>query len=170
MSTATFQAKRNYTSGELIALRRQQVERTLTRAPSINLQDNSEITARKRKAAAVVSSTRGNSSNMVKWNDCSVAQAMREGDAYRTSSTNRQVRPDTCTVNSVPNQFLYDTQVDHRFPTVTRAIQCEYQIPAENRVVQPFNLAEHFGMGQNTNKTVRTNPAFSKAWASCDRI
>ena len=143
---STFQARRPYTSGELLALQRQRVERTLTRAPSINLQDSSELTARKRKAAAVVSTTRGNSSNMVKWNDCSVAQAMREGDVYRASSTNRQIRPDTCTIASVPNQFLDRTTP----PLVLRTIKCERVLPEERRVYQPFNLAKYFAMGYNT--------------------
>jgi hypothetical protein len=132
----------------LLALQRQRVERTLTRAPSINLQDSSELTARKRKAAAVVSSTHGNSSNMVKWNDCSVAQAMREGDVYRASSTNRQIRPDTCTIASVPNQFLDETD-GH---IVVRTIKCEQVLPGERRVYQPFNLAKYFAMGYNTTR------------------
>ena len=145
---STFQARRPYTSGELLELRRERVERTLTRAPSINLQDSSELTARKRKAAAVSSafSSHGNSANMVKWNDSSVVQAMREGDVYRTASTNRQIRPDTCTIASVPMQFLDETD-GH---TVVRTVKCEYVLPGERRVYQPFNLARYFAMGYNT--------------------
>ncbi len=172
MSQATFAAKRTYSSGELLALRRQQVERAQTRPPSINLQDSSELTARVRKMAAVLPDelpSQGNSTNMVKWRDSSVVQAMKEGQAYRTSAVNRQVRADRNSCAQVPIPFL---RPDFAVATTPKAIGCARVIEEEQRVIQPFNLGEHFGMRKNDNKGVISRyPAFaSGTCASCDLI
>ena len=161
MSQATFAAKRTYSSGELLALRRQQVERAQTRPPSIHLQDSSELTARVRKMAAVMPEflpSQGNSTNMVKWRDCSVVQAMREGESYRTSATNRQVRADRNSCAQVPIPFI---RPDFVVATTPKAIGCARVIEEEQRVIQPFDLAQHFGMRKNDNKGVISRyPAF----------
>lgn len=169
---ATFAAKRTYSSGELLALRRQQVERTLTRPPSINLQDSSEATARRRKMAAVQPDflpSQGNSTNMVKWRDSSVVQAMREGQTYRTAATSYEPRTDKNTCCLVPIPFL---RSDFAVPTQPKAIVCCPENPGEIRVLQPFNLVEHFGMRKNDNKVVMANaPAFPAGQCqSCDLI
>lgn len=172
MSQATFAAKRTFSSGELLALKRQQVERAQTRPPSINLQDSSELTARVRKMAAVLPEelpTQGNSTNMVKWRDCSVVQAMKEGQSYRTSVVNREVRTDKNTCSSVPIPFL---RADFAVATTPKVIGCARVIEEDQRVYQPFNLAEHFGMRKNDNKGVMSRmPAFAPGTcASCDLI
>jgi hypothetical protein len=175
MNTATFAAKRTYSSGELLALRRQQVERTLTRPPSINLQDSSEATARRRKMAAVLSTdlpflpSQGNSTNMVKWRDASVVQAMREGQVYRTAATSYEPRTDKNTCCQVPIPFL---RPDFAVATTPKAITCSLPIPGEVRVLQPFNLVEHFGMKKNDNKAVMAAaPPFPAGQCqSCDLI
>lgn len=172
MSQATFAAKRTYSSGELLALKRQQVERAQTRPPSINLQDSSELTARVRKMAAVMPDflpSQGNSTNLVKWRDSSVVQAMKEGQSYRTSAVNREPRLDQNTCCQVPIPFL---RSDFAVPTTPKAIGCARIIEPEQRVVQPFNLAEHFGMRKNDNKGVISRyPAFVPGTcASCDLI
>ena len=165
---STFAAKRTYTSGELLALRRQQVERSATRPPSINLQDSSELTARVRKFASVTPDrlpSYGNSTNMVKWRDCSVVQAMREGDSYRVSTTNREVREDQNTCCQVPIPFL---QANSTVKTFAKAIGCSPLIPGKQRVYEPFNLADRFGMRKNDNKAVIANaPPYSLNCASC---
>lgn len=172
MSQATFAAKRTYSSGELLALRRQQVERAQTRPPSINLQDSSELTARMRKMAAVLPDflpSQGNSTNMVKWRDCSVVQAMKEGSTYRTAAVNREPRTDKNTCCQVPIPFL---RSDFVVATTPKAIVCSRVIEPEQRVLQPFNLAEHFGMRKNDNKVVMANapPFVAGSCASCDLI
>lgn len=172
MSQATFAAKRTFSSGELLALKRQQVERAQTRPPSISLQDSSELTARVRKMAAVLPGelpSQGNSTNMVKWRDCSVVQAMKEGQSYRTSAVNHEPRLDQNTCAMVPIPFL---RSDFAVATTPKAIVCSRIIEEDQRVYQPFNLAEHFGMRKNDNKGVISRmPAFAPGTcASCDLI
>ena len=168
----SFAAKRTYSSGELLALKRQQVERAQTRPPSINLQDSSELTARVRKLAAILPDelpSQGNSTNMVKWRDASVVQAMKEGQSYRTSAINRQPRTDKNTCCQVPIPFL---RSDFAVATTPKAYGCARVIEPEQRVIQPFDLAQHFGMRKNDNKGVISRyPAFVPGQcASCDLI
>jgi hypothetical protein len=172
MSQATFAAKRTYSSGELLALRRQQVERSQTRPPSISLQDSSELTARMRKMAAVMPDflpSQGNSANMVKWRDSSVVQAMREGQSYRTSAINREPRTDKNTCSQVPIPFL---RSDFLVATTPKAIVCSRIVEEDQRVLQPFSLSEHFGMRKNDNKgVISRSPAFVPGTCqSCDLI
>ena len=171
-SHTSFAAKRTFSSGELLALRRQQVERAQTRPPSVNLQDSSELTARKRKFAAVLPDSlpsQGNSTNMVKWRDSSVVQAMREGQVYRTAETNREPRTDKNTCCLVPIPFLLPNFL---VATTPKAYGCSLPIPEEQRVLEPFNLAEHFGMRKNDNKGVMSRaPLYATgACQSCDHI
>jgi hypothetical protein len=174
----TFQAKRTYSSGEYLALKRQEVDRQLTRPPSINLQDSSELTARIRKGASVpydlypFQPSRGNSTNMVKWRDASVVQAMREGGGYRTATHAYVPHTDINTVRNAPNQFLTCTQGDTRFPTAPKATSCSPQLKESVRVLQPFSLQEHFGMRKNDNKSVmsRSPPFVPGQCRSCDLI
>ena len=170
--TTVFPAKRTYTSGELLALRRQQVERSQTRPPSINLQDCSELTARKRKFSAVLPDSlpsQGNSTNMVKWRDSSVVQAMREGQVYRTATVNREPRLDQNTCCQVPIPFL---RQGFLVATTPKPIGCGVIIPEDQRVLQPFNLPEHFGMRKNDNKVVMSAaPLYTTgSCQSCDLI
>lgn len=171
-SHSSFAVKRTFSSGELLALKRQQVERSQTRPPSIHLQDSSELTARKRKFASVLPESlpsQGNSTNMVKWRDSSVVQAMREGQAYRTATVNYQPRTDKNTCCLVPNPFLLS---DFKVPTTLKAYGCSLPIPEEQRVLEPFNLVEHFGMRKNDNKVVMANaPSYpAGSCQSCDKI
>lgn len=166
----SFAAKRTYSSGELLALKRQQVERAQTRPPSINLQDSSELTARVRKLAAILPDelpSQGNSTNMVKWRDASVVQAMKEGQVYRTAAVNREPRTDKNTCCQVPIPFL---RADFAVATTPKAYGCARVIEPEQRVIQPFDLAQHFGMRKNDNKGVISRyPAFvDGTCVSCD--
>jgi carbonic anhydrase len=115
---------------------------------------------------------KGSSTNMVRWHDASVIQAMKTGSAYRTAAAAYVVPEDTCTVSNVPNQFLAGTQgAGFVVPTMPKAITCPVALPGEIRVPRPFNLAEHFGMGHNTNKVVQSNaPPFTGTCHSCDSI
>jgi len=180
--SSTFKAKRTYGCRELTALRRERVERTQTRPPSINLQDSSEATARARKLASVLPGTLpsyGNSTNMVKWRDCSVVQAMRAGSSYRASALSRQPRVDSCTVARVPNPFLDVTTTNvagetSPFTVLTspKAVVCVQPEVGSIRVPQGFNIVEHFGMRKNDNKIVMANaPPFAPGTCqSCDRL
>ena len=109
---------------------------------------------------------------MVRWHDASVIQAMKSGSAYRTAAAAYVVPEDTCTVSNVPNQFLVGTQgAGFVAPTMPKAITCPVALPGEIRVPRPFNLAEHFGMGHNTNKVVQSNASpFTGTCHSCDSI
>lgn len=173
MSSATFQAKRTYSSGELLALRRQQAERVQLPLRSNNLQDSSELTARRRKFASVLSAdlpflpTQGNSTNMVKWRDASVVQAMREGQVYRASEVSQPAFKYPLSCTGVPIPFL---RTDVSVPTQPKVIGCDLPIPEEQRVLQPFNLAEHFGMRKNDNKVVIASATYSGTCQSCDPI
>jgi hypothetical protein len=115
---------------------------------------------------------KGSSTNMVRWHDASVIQAMKSGSAYRTAAAAYVVPEDTCTVSNVPNQFLVGTQgAGFVAPTMPKVITCPVALPGEIRVSRPFNLAEHFGMGHNTNKVVQSNaPPFTGTCHSCDSI
>jgi len=115
---------------------------------------------------------KGSSTNMVRWHDASVIQAMKTGSAYRTAAAAYVVPEDTCTVSNVPNQFLVGTQgAGFVAPTMPKVITCPVALPGEIRVPRPFNLAEHFGMGHNTNKVVQSNaPPFTGTCHSCDSI
>lgn len=172
--------KRAYSCRELTALRRERVDRTQTRPPSINLQDSSEATARARKLASVLPNalpSYGNSTNMVKWRDCSVVQSMRAGTAYRAAALSRQPRVDTCTVARVPNPFLDTTTTNvigetapflvHSTPKVVTCVQPEV---GAVRVPQGFNVVEHFGMRKNDNKVVVFNGPVFTSCQSCDKL
>ena len=164
---STFKAKRTYGCRELTALRRERVERTQTRPPSINLQDSSEATARARKLASVLPSalpSYGNSTNMVKWRDCSVVQAMRAGSSYRAAALSREPRVDTCTVSLVPNPFLDETTTNvdgetapfHVF-TSPKSITCVQPEVGAVRVPEKIDIVKRFGMRKNDNKVVMAN-------------
>ena len=152
----TFQARRPFSSSELLALRKKQIEQSLNTVPSINLQDSSEFTARVRKMNSVLKTqylpggpTKGNSCNMVKFNDCSVVQAMVEGQSYRTSATNYQPRQE---YTSPGCSTLLNDPV--RFP---KAIACSYPLPPSHHIVRPFDTIVEFGYKKNDNKVVIAN-------------
>lgn len=153
---ATFQAKRPFSSSELLALQRQRVEKSLNIPPSINLQDSSELTARVRKGASVLKTdylpgqpTKGNSGNMVKFNDCSVVQAMVEGNAYRSSAFSYQPRTQYISAGC---QTILDNPV-----TYPKAITCEESIPNSAPRVDCFDPVLEFGWRKNDNKGVFLN-------------
>lgn len=154
----TFRANRPFSSSELLALRKKQIEQSLNTVPSINLQDSSEFTARVRKMNAVVGTrdrpTKGNSTNMVKFNDCSVVQALVEGQSYRTSATNYQPRVEYQTPGC---SRLLDNPV--YYPKV---IGCSSILPASIHNVEPFNPVIEFGMKTNDNKVVVSNRAIQR--------
>jgi hypothetical protein len=161
--------KRTYSCRELTALRRERVYRQHTQAPSINLQDSSEATARARKMASVLPEhlpSRGNSTNMVKYRDCSVVQSMRAGAIYRQTVVNRVPRVRSCTVNQVPNPFLdsttslYDKNgnpyntVPFLVHTTPKVVVYPQPEKGDIRVYQAFDLVDRFGMRKNDNKVV----------------
>jgi hypothetical protein len=153
---ATFQAKRPFSSSELLALQRQKVEQSLNIPPSINIQDSSELTARVRKGASVLKTdylpgqpTKGNSGNMVKFNDCSVVQAMVEGSVYRAASYNRQVRRQYISAGC---QTILDNPV-----TYPKALTCEQPIPEAAPRVDCFSPTVDLPLRRNDNKVVIRN-------------
>ena len=154
----TFKARRPQSSSELLALQRIKIEKTLNIPPSINLQDSSELTARIRKGASVMKTvslpgkpTKGNSGNMVKFNDSSVVQAMLEGNVYRAAACNYQPRQQTLSWLR-PNRIL-DDQV-----TYPKAIASSYQISNAAPRVVGFDPVVRFGWRRNDNKAVFQTP------------
>jgi len=150
---ATFQAKRPFSSSELLALQRQKVEQSLNIPPSINLQDSSELTARVRKNASVMKTeylpgqpTKGNSGNMVKFNDCSVVQAMVEGSVYRAASYNRQVRRQYTSAGCSTIPVTYP-----------KPVTCVQTIPKSAPRVDCFSPTVDLPLRRNDNKVVIGN-------------
>jgi hypothetical protein len=159
----TFKARRPMSSSELLALQRTKIEKTLTIPPSINIQDSSEVTARIRKGASVLKTvslpgqpTKGNSGNMVKFNDSSVVQAMLEGNAYRAAACNYQPRQQRLS-------WLRGTIPDDQI-TYPKAIVSAYQISNAAPRVVGFNPVLEFGWRKNDNKAVIFNvPLYASA-------
>lgn len=149
----TFQARRSFSSSELLALQRQKIEKSLNTVPSINLQDSSEMTTRVRKGASVMKTeylpthpTQGTSGNMVKFNDCSVVQAMVSGSAYRASATRYQTRINYTSpgCSTILNDAI-------RFP---RAIKCDHPATPSKHIVYPYDPVFENGLRKNDNKVV----------------
>lgn len=154
---ATFKARRPQSSSELLALQRIKIEKTLNIPPSINIQDSSEVTARIRKGASVMKTvslpgqpTRGNSGNMVKFNDSSVVQAMLEGEVYRATACNYQPREQRLSWLTPPR--ILDDQI-----TYPKAIVSAYQISNAAPRVVGFDPVLQFGWRKNDNKAVIFN-------------
>ena len=155
---ATFRARRPQSSSELLALQRIKIEKTLNIPPSINLQDSSEVTARIRKGASVLKTaslpgqpTKGNSGNMVKFNDSSVVQAMLEGNVYREAACNYQPRQQRLSWLTPPR--ILDDQI-----TYPKAVGSSYQISNSAPRVVGFDPVLEFGWRKNDNKAVFLNP------------
>lgn len=155
---ATFKARRPHSSSELLALQRIKIEKTLNIPPSINLQDSSEVTARIRKGASVLKTvslpgkpTKGNSGNMVKFNDSSVVQAMLEGNAYREAACNYQPRQQRLSWLTPPR--ILDDQI-----TYPKAVGSSYQISNAAPRVVGFDPVLEFGWRRNDNKAVFQTP------------
>jgi hypothetical protein len=146
-ANSTFQAFRPKSSSEFLALRKQQIERSLNTVPSINYQDSSEQTARARKFASALSYKHGDSATLVKFKACSVVQAQREGAVYRTAATTYQPRVQYTTPGC--STLLTDPV---RFP---KAISCiGLPIPKAAPRVVPFNPVVDIPLRENDNKVV----------------
>lgn len=154
-ANGTFQAFRPKSSSEFLALRKQQIEKSLNTVPSINYQDSSEQTARVRKFASAVAYKHngsgwqvvGDSATMVKYKACSVVQAQVEGAVYRTAATTYQPRVEYMTPGC--STLLTDPV---RFP---KAISCiGIPIPRAAPRVVPFNPIVDIPLRENDNKVV----------------
>jgi len=159
-----FQARRPFSSSELLSRRKLQIEQTLNKPPSINLQDSSEQTARTRKMASVLESpygpVKGSSTTMVKYSAASVVQAMVEGQSYRTSATHYQ--PRVAYTSPGCSNLLNDPV------TFPKAITCSHPISNSHHVVEPFNTIVAFGYKNNDNKVVIANAPKINPQANCD--
>jgi hypothetical protein len=143
----SFQAFRPRSSSELLALRKQQIEKSLNTVPSNNYQDSSEQTARVRKFASALSYKDGDSATMVKYKASSVVQAQREGIAYRAASSTYQPRVNYITPGC--STLLSDPV---RFP---KAIRCNaLPLPKAAPRVVPFNMTVDLALRENDNKVV----------------
>jgi hypothetical protein len=177
---ASFQAKRTYSSGEYLALKRQKAEQVHIPLKTNNLQDSSELTARVRKFSSVQGAglpflpTQGNSTNMVKWRDASVVQAMKEGQAYRASTVNAEPIKYPLPCTTVLNQFV---DIQFQYAKDPKAIVCPPQNRGKywigqgyNPLAQPFSLKEHFGMANEIKNTKLYDPNPQTVCRSCDLI
>jgi hypothetical protein len=138
-----------------LALRKQQIEKSLNTVPSNNYQDSSEQTARVRKFASAViykhtgegKNVVGDSATMVKYKASSVVQAQREGIAYRAASSTYQPRVNYITPGC--STLLSDPV---RFP---KAIRCNaLPLPKAAPRVVPFNMTVDLALRENDNKVV----------------
>jgi len=155
-ANSTFQAFRPKSSSEFLALRKQQIERSLNTVPSINYQDSSEQTARARKFASAVAYKDGDSATMVKFKASSVVQAQREGAVYRWAATMYQPRIQYMTPGC--SNLLTDNV---RFP---KAISCVgLPIPKAAPQVVPFNPIVDIPLRENDNKVVIAASAVNTA-------
>ena len=152
---ATFQAFRPRSSSELLALRKQQVEKSLNTVPTILRQDSSEQTARVRKFASAViykhagegKNVVGDSATMVKYKASSVVQAQREGIAYRAAASGYEQRAEYTTPGC--STLLSDPV---RFP---KAVGCAtLPFPKAAPRVVPFNPTVDLALRENDNKVV----------------
>jgi hypothetical protein len=161
----TFQARRPFSSNELLALRKKAIEQALNAPPvnTINLQDSSEFTARVRKLASRdldpimrISRTgivtrepnpvmkgggttpNNTSANMI---------ARAAGNAYSSDFFNHQTK---LKIASAGCSTLLNDNV-----TFPKQIECA---PPQSRrayhVVQPFSYRVRFGLTKNDNKVV----------------
>ena len=154
-ANGTFQAFRPRSSSEFLALRKQQVEKSLNTVPTILRQDSSEQTARVRKFASAVAYKHigtgwqvvGDSATMVKYKASSVVQAQREGAVYRTAATTYEPRVEYTTPGC--STLLTDNV---RFPKAIRCTPLPIQ-KAAPRVV-PFNPVVDLPLRENDNKVV----------------
>lgn len=161
----TFQARRPFSSNELLALRRKAIEQALNAPPTatVNLQDSSEFTARVRKLASrdldpIMEIARtgiqlrepnpvmrgggtipnNTSSNMI---------ARTAGNAYSADFFNYQPQVERQTPGC--STLLYDNV------TFPKKIVCALpQRRPAYHVVQPFSHRIRFGMGRSTKKPV----------------
>jgi hypothetical protein len=152
----SFQAFRPRSSSELLALRKQQVERSLNTVPSNNYQDSSEQTARVRKFASAVSYKDGDSATHVTFKASSVVQAQRDGIAYRAAASTYQPRVNYITPGCAT--LLSDPV---RFP---KAISCiGLPIPRAAPRVVPFNMTVDLALRENDNKVVISRSSVNTA-------
>lgn len=164
-SQPTFQARRPFSSSELLALRKKATEQALNAPPTatVNLQDSSEYTARVRKLAS------------------------RELDPYmriaRNGITIREPNPVMKGGGTVPNNtsanitariagnayasdfFNHQPQREYQSPGCSTLLNDNVTFPKQvvcappqrrpaYHVVQPFSHRVRFGMGINTKKPV----------------
>jgi hypothetical protein len=161
----TFQARRPFSSNELLALRKKAIEQSMNAPPvnTVNLQDSSEFTARVRKLASrdldpimriartgitiqepnPVMKGGGTTPNNTSAN--MIARAA--GNAYSADFFNHQTQLD---IASLGCSTLLNDNV-----TFPKQIECA---PPQSRrayhVVQPFSYRVRFGTGRNTKKPV----------------
>ena len=161
----TFQARRPFSSNELLALRKKAIEQSLNAPPinTVNLQDSSEYTARVRKLASrdldpIMEIARTGiqlrepnpvmrGGGTVPNNTCANMIARAAGNAYSADFFNYQPQVERQTPGC--STLLNDNV------TFPKKIVCA---PPQRRpayhVVQPFSHRIRFGGKKNTNKVV----------------
>ena len=167
----TFQARRPFSSSELLALQRKKIEQTLNAPPinTVNLQTSSEQTARVRKLASrdsdplfklgrplVTPETNpvmkggGTIPNRTSAN----VTARIAGNAYAADFFNYTPVPELQSAGC--SNLLIDNV------TFPKAVQCAPPVIRKAyHVVQPYNQVNHFGQRQNDNNVVvaaKTSP------------
>ena len=152
--------RKTYSSGEYLALKRAEVERTVTRVPTLNLQEASTHIERTRKLANRFAPKTGSSVG-IGMGTSSVVQAMREGDAVCCSARNYVLPTDSCTIlpDAVLNPGGRDptwdfSQYAETYPTITKAVVCDEQRVPAFAPQECTDLKIRFGMGNPSNKVV----------------
>ena len=161
----TFQARRPFSSNELLALRKKAIEQSMNSPPiaTVNLQDSSEFTARVRKLASrdldpIMEIARTGiqlrepnpvmrGGGTVPNNTSANMIARTAGNAYSADFFNHQTQLD---IASAGCSTLLNDNV-----TFPKKIVCALpQRRPAYHVVQPFNYRVRFGRNRNTNKVV----------------
>ena len=161
----TFQARRPFSSNELLALRKKAIEQSMNAPPiaTVNLQDSSEFTARVRKLASrdldpIMEIARTGiqlrepnpvmrGGGTVPNNTSANMIARTAGNAYSADFFNHQTQLD---IASAGCSTLLNDNV-----TFPKKIVCALpQRRPAYHVVQPFNYRVRFGRNRNTNKVV----------------
>lgn len=161
----TFQARRPFSSSELLALRKKATEQALNAPPvnTVNLQDSSEFTARVRKLASreldpfmeiartgIVTREPNpvmKGGGTVPINTSSNITARTAGNAYSADYFTHQTKLKTASAGC--STLLNDNV------TFPKQIECaDPKFRPAYHVVQPFSHRIRFGMGRNTKKPV----------------
>ena len=174
----TFQARRPFSSNELLALRKKAIEQALNSPPvnTVNLQDSSEFTARVRKLASrdadpVLPTGRTGiqirepnpvmkGGGTIPNNTSANVLARQQGNVYAAASFNYQPRQD---YQSPGCATLLNDNV-----TFPKAVECAPpQFRPAYHVVQPIGLSKRFGWGVSRNSVVRAARGTPRS-AQCD--
>jgi len=161
----TFQARRPFSSNELLALRKKAIEQALNAPPvnTVNLQDSSEYTARVRKLAS------RDLDPIMEIGRTGIQlrepNPVMKGGGTVPNNTSANMIARTAGNAYASDYFNYQPQVERQSPgcstllydnvTFPKQIVCTpLPLPPSHHIVKPYNARIRFGMRKNTKKPV----------------